>query len=129
MFSRSVLTAAFLSIAAFSANPAEAGGWPASVAGNWSVVANNSPGTMAINQPASTAPCRPINGTIFGNPLRGFYCPSSGRIAFHRLRPGQVVYQYYTGNLAMENASQPARIGGNFSDLSDPGEYSFFATK
>lgn len=46
MFFRSVGTAAFLSIVAFSVTPASAGGWPASIAGNWSVTANNQTGTL-----------------------------------------------------------------------------------
>lgn len=129
MFSRSVVTAALLAIAGVSANPAAAGGWPASVAGTWRVNANNFVGALVIDQPASAAQCNPISGTIFGNPIRGFYCPNSGRIAFHRLGSGASVFQYYTGNLSQVRAPNPLRIGGNFSDLGDPGEYSFFASK
>jgi hypothetical protein len=121
--------AALLSVAVLSATPAAAGGWPASVAGTWSVTANQTVGAMAINQPASAALCKPINGTILGSQLRGFYCPGSGRIAFHRLGASGSIFQYYAGNLSQLIAGRPLRIGGNFSDLNDPGEYSFTAIK
>ena len=129
MFSRFVPLVASLSIAALSATPAAAGSWPASVAGNWSVTANQSGGALVINQPASAALCKLIDGTILGSQLRGFYCPRSGRIVFYRLGSGGSIFQYYAGNLSQLIAGNPLRIGGNFSDLNDPGEYSFTAIK
>lgn len=107
---------------------AYADGWPTSVAGNWSVVANQSSGTLTITQPTSNLNCRPISGSIFSNPIQGFYCPSSGRIVFVRKTSSGVTTQYYQGNLSQTGST--LRIGGSFSSLSDSyGEYSFYATK
>ncbi len=112
-------------------NPAYADGWPTSVAGNWSIVANQSAGTLTITQPASTLNCRPITGSIFGNPIEGFYCPSSGRIAFSR-KINNIAAQYYQGNFSQAGAI--TRIGGNYSSVNSSiggpiGEYSFYGTK
>ncbi|MCC5606338.1 hypothetical protein LC612_05950 [Nostoc sp. CHAB 5834] len=100
--------------------------WPTSVVGNWSVNANNSTGILSITNQAPTGNCRAISGSIFGNPLiRGFYCPFSGRINF--IRQSGNSFQVYSGNIS-QNAST-VRIGGLFTDYSQPGEYSFFGSK
>lgn len=106
---------------------AYADGWPSSVAGNWSVVANQTTGTLSITQPASNQSCQPITGTLLGEPIQGFYCPSSGRIAFLRKNANGITYQHYQGNLAQGG---PERIGGSFTAFGNSsGEYSFYATK
>jgi hypothetical protein len=107
---------------------AYADGWPTSVAGNWSVVANQTSGTLTITQPASNLNCRAISGTIFGNPIQGFYCPTSGRLVFVRKNANGITTQYYQGNLSQTGAA--LRIGGSFSSLNNTfGEYSFYGTK
>lgn len=110
---------------------AYADGWPTSVAGNWSIVGNQSAGTLSITQPVSNLYCRPIYGTIYGNPIEGFYCPYSGRIGFVRKTPSGIAHQYYQGNLSQTGST--LRIGGNFgvfnSNGGSFGEYSFYATK
>lgn len=117
------------------ADPAAADGWPPSVAGNWTVRANLSWGTMLINQPVSAGQCKPISGTIaFGNvrnPIEGAYCPGSGRITFFRyLNTQKTVSQFYSANLS-QNASN-LNMAGSFTtrpDSGSPGEYSFYATE
>ncbi|MBD2515318.1 hypothetical protein H6G93_09900 [Nostoc sp. FACHB-973] len=115
-------------------NSAYADGWPASVAGTWSVVGNQSVGSLVINQPSSTLNCKPISGTIFGTTaIEGFYCPSSGRIAFVRKSSNNFPYQYYQGNLSQTGST--LRIGGSFSAFlsngsgGSLGEYNFSASK
>ena len=88
----------------------------ANVTGNWSVVANQSAGVLAIVQGAG-APCAPINGTIFGNPVRGYYCPSTGRISFARKNAAGVVIQSYAGNVSDVVVGLPNRMGGTFHAL------------
>ena len=106
----------------------------ANVSGNWSVVANQSAGVLAIFQGAG-APCAPINGTIFGNLVRGYYCPSTGRIAFARKNPAGVVIQSYAGNVSDVVVGLPNRMGGTFHALDTAagsgilGEYHFQGQK
>ena len=88
----------------------------ANVTGNWSVVGNQSAGVLAIVQGAG-APCAPINGTIFGNPVRGYYCPSTGRFAFVRKNAAGVAIQSYEGNVSDVVAGLPNRMGGTFHAL------------
>ncbi|MBD2448615.1 hypothetical protein H6G76_15930 [Nostoc sp. FACHB-152] len=112
---------------------ARADGWPISIAGTWSIVANQSPGVLVINQPSSSLNCRPITGTIYGtDQIQGFYCPFSGRISFARLRNG-VAIQNYQGNLSVVQSGSPLRLGGSFSVINStggsPGEYNFSGTK
>ncbi|MEH2065384.1 MAG: hypothetical protein V7K50_24515 [Nostoc sp.] len=108
---------------------ARADGWPISVAGTWSVAANQSAGTLVINQPSSTLNCRPINGTIFvTDSIQGFYCPFSGNIGFSRINSNGTTIQYYEGNLSQTGAV--LRIGGSFSSiLGSFGNYNFSAVK
>lgn len=110
---------------------ARADGWPASVAGTWSAVANQSAITMVINQPSSSLNCRPINGTFqeggIVDSIQGFYCPFSGNIGFSRLRNGSTI-QYYEANLSQAGAV--LRMGGSFSSIFGSfGNYSFSAVK
>ncbi|MCC5606736.1 hypothetical protein LC612_08035 [Nostoc sp. CHAB 5834] len=129
-----IYTAIAVCCGAFSwGSSAYADGWPATVAGSWSVVANQSVGSLVITQPTSTLNCQPISGTIFGNAIEGFYCPSSGRIAFARKSSNDFPYQYYQGNLSQTGST--LRIGGSFSAFlsngsgGSLGEYNFSASK
>jgi hypothetical protein len=102
--------------------------WPSSVQGTWSVVANQSTGTLSITQSTTPLNCKAISGSIFGGPIQGFYCPSTGRIVFVRKNSNGITVQYYQGNLSQTGST--LRIGGSFSSLDASfGEYSFYATK
>lgn len=113
---------------AFGTNIALADGWPVSVLGNWSVLANQSPGILSITSQGAVGNCRAITGTIFGgNPIAGFYCPFSGRIHFLRNSAG-ATFQDYTGNVSQTGLT--LHMGGTFaSDLGSFGEYSFQGSK
>ena len=117
----------------FWAGVARADGWPASIAGTWSIVGNQTPGTLVINQPSSSLNCKPITGTIYGTSrIQAFYCPFSGRISFARILNG-VAIQHYQGNLSQAISGLPLRLGGTFSVINStggsPGEYNFSGTK
>jgi hypothetical protein len=113
---------------AFGTNTAMADGWPLSVLGNWSVIANFVSGTLSITFQDTIGNCRKITGTIFGDPIVGFYCPFSSRIHFLRNKGGTTI-QDYTANLS-QAAVLPLHMGGTFgSDLGSFGEYNFQASK
>jgi len=110
--------------------------WPSSVQGSWSVLAAQNTGTLTITQPASTLNCQPISGTLFGNStIKGFYCPSSGRISFLRTYNSDTangaIAQYYQGNLSQ--TATTLRIGGTLTVFDSVGgslgEYNFSASK
>ena len=109
-----------------------ADGWPGSVIGNWNVVGNQSAGVLSITGQAAVGSCRRIVGTIYGNPIEGWYCPSSGRISFVRkIAATNDTTQAWIGNVSQ--AAAVLRIGGTFSAVApaggSPGEYNFQATK
>jgi len=127
----------------FSAGLASADGWPASIAGTWSVKANTSSGIMSITQFAGAAgsQCKPIRGVVLGDPLEGFYCPGSGRLAFLRkIAASNDTKQTWVGNVSQRlPTSGSLRIGGSFFALphnnvsgtagGSLGEYNFSADK
>lgn len=127
------MASAILCGTALLTSPAAADWWPASIAGTWNIVADQSVGQLIINQPASAHPCKPITGTILGQPLQGFYCPGSGRITFFRYQANsKTADEFYSANLSDAIAGQPLRMAGSFatrSDLDPPGEYAFYGTK
>src|SRR5437868_3342549 len=118
-----------------------ADGWPASVAGAWQVIGNQSAGTLALTQYAGAAgsQCKPLRGTIYGSDaVEGFYCPGSGRISFARYTGNSTApKQYWSGNLSQ--VGNVLRIGGAFSAFvhnnvsgtggGSLGEYNFQASK
>jgi len=111
---------------------AAADGWPGSVVGNWSVIGNQSPGVLSITFQDAAGLCRRITGTIYGDPLEGFYCPFSGRIHFVRKSAAtNDTSQAWTGNLSQ--AADVLRIGGTFTSVNASGgslgEYNFSASK
>ena len=120
---------------------AQADGWPASVAGTWEAVANQTEGTLQITQGEAVAgsPCRAINGTLFGTEtIEGFYCPGSGRIAFKCTPAGTTSSsQTYTANVSQ--IGPVLHMGGTFVAVTnngsvgtsggDLGEYSFSASR
>ncbi|MGQ0446463.1 MAG: hypothetical protein ACT4O2_15395 [Beijerinckiaceae bacterium] len=108
---------------------------PLSVAGTWNATANQTLGVLAIAQPASAATCKPINGTIFGNTIEGYYCPAVGRIVFARRTGGGTPFQLYEAHVSRDGVTD--RIGGSFliwnasgGGFSNEGvDFNFSATK
>ena len=105
---------------------------PPSVIGNWSVLGNQSPGALVITFQSAAGICRQIFGTIYGNPLEGFYCPATGRIHFVRKNgANNDTFQSWTGNVGDDSIID--RMGGTFvvsSPLGGPfGEYNFQASR
>ena len=89
---------------------------------------------MAGRDPGAET-CRHINGDI-GNVahIRGWYCPSTGRIHFvHKnLGSGNAV-RVFTGNLSDDVLGETLYMGGTMTVLDaafgDLGEYNFSATQ
>ena len=112
--------------------PAAADGSPSSVVGSWSILSNFAPGTLNISSQSNSGQCQFITGTVYGDPMQGFYCVNSGRIQFVRKRPdNNDTIQIWTGNLSQ--AGSTLHMGGTFSVV-DPaggsfGEYNFNADK
>jgi hypothetical protein len=130
---RKLLFGVLFASMAFGANSASADGWPSSVVGAWDVLGNHFPGTLNITSQANTGQCRGITGTIYGQSIQGFYCPSSGRIHFLRKLPGtNTTFQVWAGNLSQAATGCMACVnlmGGVFSsDLDGFGEYNWEAS-
>ena len=131
--SRFVLACAALA-AASSASAAP----PESVVGLWSVLAGNSYTTLDIAaQGGAGAPgaseCRHINGTIAIADVRGWYCPSSGRIHFvHYNYTSDVPMRVFTGSVSV-NSDGAMHMAGTYTVLAiafgDLGELPFSANK
>lgn len=133
MFKVSVFAGALVAVLAAHVQPAAADGWPSSVVGGWSVIGNLSSGTLNISSQSTSGLCQFIAGTIYGDPIQGFYCPNSGRIQFVRKRTdNNDTIQVWTGNLSQ--TSSTLHMAGTFTSV-DPsaggsfGEYSFNANK
>lgn len=122
----------------FSAGQADAAPWPASVVGVWQGFANTSAVTLRVSTQGAAGACRAITGTLTdvgpggqSNPVRGFYCPSTGRFSFLRnnATTGRT-FQVYSGNLS--DAGRTLQMSGIFAEEHQAGalgEYSFYATK
>lgn len=109
---------------------------PASVTGTWSVIGNQTAGPLNITQGVAATQCKPIQGTIYTNqPVMGYYCPATGRIAFLRKNTSGVVIQAWVGNVGSVAPNQPNRMGGTFHALDiaggggELGEYNFQGQK
>jgi len=90
---------------------------PASVTGYWSIIGNQSAGTLYLSQGYATSTCKPINGKIYTNDIvLGYYCPPTGRIAFYR-KNSVGVSQAWVGNVSEVVTGQPQRMGGTFHAL------------
>jgi hypothetical protein len=106
---------------------------PASVVGNWSVIANQTAGVLVITiQTPAPDTCRRIAGTIYGNPIEGFYCPTTGRIHFVRKNAAtNDTIQSYLGNVGDDAAID--RMAGTFVVTSQGGgvlrEFNFQASR
>lgn len=137
-FRLAVATAALLAAGAASAER------PASLAGTtWTVQTNRDAVQLVIEtQGGAGAPgaanCRTINGHFnIAAPeigIRGWYCPSTGRIHFvHRnLASGDAV-RVFTGNVSDNVIGQPLYMAGTMTVLisafGDLGEYNFSAIR
>ena len=136
-----VATAALLAAGATSAER------PPSLGGTtWTVQTNRDTVQLVIEtQGGAGAPgaatCRTINGHFNLTPpeigVRGWYCPSTGRIHFvHRnLNSGDAV-RVFTGNVSDNVIGQPLYMAGTMTvliatlaDLADLGEYNFSAVR
>jgi hypothetical protein len=139
IFSRAATAATFLTALVF-AGTAQAER-PANLGGTtWTLQANRDTVQLVItSQVGPGAPgsdvCRHINGDI-GNVahVKGWYCPSTGRIHFvHRnLGSGDAV-RVFTGNVSDDVIGQPLYMSGTMTVLisafGDLGEYNFAATR
>lgn len=113
---------------------------PANLAGTtWTVQVNrDSEQLVILTQGGPGAPgaatCRVINGTIGIAPVRGWYCPESGRIHFHHknLSTGLTV-RTFTGSVSDDVVGQPLYMAGtvmvNNSVFDELGEYNFSAVR
>jgi hypothetical protein len=129
-----VAAAASLASAAASAAP------PANLGGTtWTVQANRDAVQLVVtNQGGPGAPggatCPLIIGTIGIAPMRGWYCPSTGRIHFlhNNLNSGATV-RVFTGSVSDEAAGQTLYMGGTMTVVNTAfgpfGEYNFSATQ
>jgi hypothetical protein len=108
------------------------------VIGTWSIVGNQHVGSLRISSQTGPLPCQAIDGTIYpgtsvSHPVRGYYCPATGRIAFARKNTAGVVIQTWIGNVS--DAGTPNRMGGTFHALDTAagsgilGEYHFQGQK
>ena len=109
---------------------------PASVTGTWSVIGNQTPGSLKITQGTAPTQCQPFRGTIYtSDAVLGYYCPATGRIAFLRMNASGTVTQAWVGNVGAVAPQQPNRMGGTFHALNtgagsgDLGEYNFQGQK
>lgn len=116
---------------------AYADGWPTNIQGSWSVSASQSNSAIvSITQNVSSLNCQDISGTIEAqvgwgaSTIKGFYCPTSGRISFVRIYNGTSI-QSFQGNLSPTGSN--LYIAGTFSVLDTQGgslgEYNFSAVK
>ena len=134
-FRLAIAAAALLAAGAASAER------PANLAGTtWTLQTNRDAVQLVITtQGGAGAPgaatCRHINGDI-GNVahIRGWYCPSTGRIHFQHknLGTGNAV-RIFTGNVSDDVIGQTLYMAGTMTVLDaafgDLGEYNFSATR
>lgn len=112
---------------------AQAQSWPTSVVGSWNVRGNLNTGTLNITTQAGSGRCRAITGTVYGNPIQGFYCVNTGRIYFARKLPANNdTVQVWSGHLS--ETAPTLLMGGTFASIDSAsggtlGEYAFSATK
>jgi hypothetical protein len=143
---KSIFSIAAAAVALLAAGAASAER-PASVAATtWTVQTNRDSVQLVIEtQGGPGAPgatnCRTINGHFNTAPpeigIRGWYCPSTGRIHFvHRNLNNNDAVRVFTGNVSDNVIGQPLYMAGTMTvliatlaDLADLGEYNFSATR
>jgi hypothetical protein len=111
---------------------------PFSIVGTWQGVANQTAVILVITtQGTTTAPCKPITGTLNNLPsggasnIQGFYCPATGRVGFVRKDViNNDTFQSYSANVS--DTGTTLRMAGIFAELNlagHLGEYNFAMTK
>ena len=111
---------------------AHADTYPTSVVGAWAVTGNQTAGTLNVASQATAGKCRAITGTLYDDPIQGFYCPASGRVEFARKLSNGATFQVWSGQLS--DRGPVLRMGGTFSSLDvfyggNLGYYNFQAQK
>lgn len=109
---------------------------------HWTLQANRSTTSLHITSQggagsAGAAICRPISGTltdVVEVPIRGWYCPSTGRIHFkHNNFATNVTVRVFTGNLSDDVPGMPLSMSGTVmvddAAFGSLGEYNFSATQ
>lgn len=124
--------AALASGAASAAPPANLGGTV------WTIQINRDVNQLEITSQGGpgapgSATCRFINGTFGVANIRGWYCPSTGRIQFvHKNAGSGNAERVFTGNLSDDVPGQRLYMGGTMTVLDaafgDLGEYNFSAS-
>lgn len=114
---------------------------PANLAGTtWTLQTNREPVQLVIRTQGGpgapgAATCRHIDGDIGNIPhVRGWYCPSTGRIHFvHRNFGSGDAVRVFTGNVSDDVIGQTLYMAGTMTVLisafGDLGEYNFSATR
>lgn len=109
---------------------------------HWTLQANRGTTSLHITSQggagsAGAAICRPINGSltdVVEVPIRGWYCPSTGRIHFtHNNLTTNATVRVFTGNVSEEVPGLPLLMSGTVM-VDDAvfgllGEYNFSATQ
>jgi hypothetical protein len=111
---------------------------PPNLAGTtWDLLSNRATEQLVIiTQGGAGAPgaatCRTIDGTLGIAPVRGWYCPATGRIHFkhNNVATGTTV-RVYVGNVSDQIVGQPLFMGGTVmvddAAFGDLGEFNFAA--
>jgi hypothetical protein len=86
--------------------PGQALADPGDISGTWHGRANDTPGDLQISQ----APDGTLRGTIFGDPIEGFYVPSVRRFVFLRKLSNGDPIQFYEGWVSWNGSA----LGGEF---------------
>lgn len=112
---------------------------PANLGGTvWTIQINRDVNQLEITSQGGpgapgSATCRVINGTFGIANIRGWYCPSTGRIHFVHKNAGSAnAERIFTGNLSDDVPGQRLYMGGTVTVLDaafgDLGEYNFSAS-
>lgn len=119
-------------IAALVTPLAHADTYPTSIVGQWQLMGNQSAGVLNVTSQASVGKCRAITGTVYGESIQGFYCPTSGSFQFLRKLSNGATFQVWSGQLS--DTAPVLRMGGTFSSVDGTyggalGYYNFQAQK
>ena len=113
---------------------------PANIAGTtWTVQINRDVATLTIDtQGGPGAPgaaiCRTIRGSFGVAPVRGLYCPATGRIhLLHNNLGSNDTVRAFTGNVSEQAPDEPLFMAGTvmieISAFGNLGEYNFSAVQ
>ena len=109
--------------------------WPASVVGTWTAQVADKTLAITISDQAARGACRVIVGTVAADsaagaavPLRGFYCPGSGRIHFVRIDPATGTADQDFSAIVVNAATSP-RMDGTAAVAGRGGHAAFAAQR